>query len=78
MPMTKIAVTVEEKTAREMDRLVAAGRYPSRSKLVQDALKEILRGSKKLRLELECSKLDPNEEQALAEEFIEDESWPEY
>ncbi len=78
MTMVKIAVTVEEKTAEEMDRLVASGRYPSRSKIVQIALGEILRDSKKLRLAAECAKLDPLEEQRMAEEFIEDESWPEY
>ena len=78
MPMTKIAVTIDEKVSKEIDRLVATGRYPSRSKVVQDALKEIMRGAKKLRLAAECAKLDPDEERALAEESLGADSWPEY
>ncbi|MBZ0274438.1 ribbon-helix-helix domain-containing protein [bacterium] len=78
MPMTKIAVTIDEKDAVEIDRLVAAGHYPNRSKVIQEALKSILRDSKIRRLAAECAKLDPAEEQAMAEEFLGSDSWPEY
>jgi Arc/MetJ-type ribon-helix-helix transcriptional regulator len=78
MPMTKIAVTVDKEVAREIDRLVALGRFSNRSKAIQQALKEMLRDTKKMMLAAECVKLDPKEEKALAEEFIGSESWPEY
>ncbi len=78
MPKTKVAVTIDDDVARELDRLVAAGRYANRSKIVQTALRELLRGGKQARLAAECAKLDAGEEQALAEEFAGAESWPEY
>ena len=77
MPMAKIAVTIDEKVAREVDRLVAAGKYPNRSKVVQVALDDMLRGAKRRRLAEECAKLDKNEERAIAEEAMVD-PWPEY
>lgn len=60
MPMTKIAVTIEEDVARELDRLVDAGRFANRSKAIQTALSELLRGSRKARLAAECARLDPD------------------
>ncbi len=78
MPMTKIAVTVDEGVATEMDRLVASGRYPNRSRIVQEALNEKLRRSKRQRLAAECARLDPDEEKAIAEEALQSAPWPEY
>lgn len=78
MPMTKIAVTIDERVAKEIDRLVAIGRYPSRSKVIQEALQEVLRGAKRYRLAVECAHLDPQEEIAMAEESLGADSWPEY
>ena len=78
MPMVKIAVTVKEEIAKEIDHLVASGHYPNRSKVVQAALAEILAGTKKLRMAAECAKLDAKEEEALADEAVGTESWPEY
>jgi Arc/MetJ-type ribon-helix-helix transcriptional regulator len=78
MPTGKIAVTLEEKTIKEMDRWVREGRFPSRSRVLQEALDEMARRHKRGRLALEAAKLDPREEQELAEEGLGDESWPEY
>ncbi|MCL4233126.1 MAG: CopG family transcriptional regulator [Deltaproteobacteria bacterium] len=78
MPMAKIAVTVDERVAAEMDRHVASGRYPSRSRIVQEALNEKLRRSKRQRLAAECAKLDQGEEKAIAGEAPYGASWPEY
>ncbi len=80
MPTAKIAVTVDEKTLKRVDRLVREGKYRSRSNVVQEALEEKLQDRKRRRLIEEVSKLDPKEERGLAEEFIHmgDEEWDEY
>jgi Arc/MetJ-type ribon-helix-helix transcriptional regulator len=78
MPTRKIAVTVDEVTVREIDRLVAAGRYPNRSRAVSSALREALKQQKRTRLAVECEKLDAGEEQALAEESVGTDEWPAY
>jgi Arc/MetJ-type ribon-helix-helix transcriptional regulator len=76
---TKIAVTVESETLREVDRWVRDGRYPNRSRAVQAALAEMLARHKQRRLLEELSKLDAGQERALAEEALSGEpAWPEY
>ncbi|MFQ5431888.1 MAG: ribbon-helix-helix domain-containing protein [Nitrospinota bacterium] len=80
VPASKIAVTVDEKVVKQMDRLVREGKYKSRSSVIQDALEDKLKERKRKRLIAELSKLDPNEERHLAEEFIQSdaEQWDEY
>jgi Arc/MetJ-type ribon-helix-helix transcriptional regulator len=79
MGTTKIAITVESETLREIDRWVKDGRYPNRSRAVQAALAEMLARHKQRRLLEELGKLDPSQEQALAEEALSGEpAWPEY
>jgi Arc/MetJ-type ribon-helix-helix transcriptional regulator len=78
MPMTKVAVTVDERTLREVERWVKEGRYPNRSRAVQAALEEKLQRDRRRRLSEEAGKLDREEERALAEEGIGDETWPAY
>jgi len=79
MGTTKIAVTVESETLREIDRWVKGGRYPNRSRAVQAALAEMLARHKRRRLIEELGKLDPKQERALAEEALSGEpAWPEY
>lgn len=79
MPAAKIAVSLDRDALKEADRLVQAGVFPSRSRLIQDALAEKLEKMRRVRLARECAKLDPAEEQAAAEEFLSSEtSWPEY
>jgi Arc/MetJ-type ribon-helix-helix transcriptional regulator len=70
MPAAKIAITVDVEMVKLMDRLVREGKYKSRSGVVQEALKEKLKGGKRKRLAEEASKLDPKEEKKLAEEFL--------
>jgi len=70
MPAAKIAVTVNEKVVKQMDRLVKEGKYKSRSSVIQDALEEKLKDKKRTRLIAELSKLDPKEERHLADEFL--------
>lgn len=79
MPTTKVAVSVETRTLKEVDRLVRQGRFPSRSRAIQTALAEMTARQKHKRLIQELAKLDPKEEQALAEEvFAGEVPWPEY
>jgi Arc/MetJ-type ribon-helix-helix transcriptional regulator len=80
MPKEKVAVTIEKELLSRLDRLVAEGRYPSRSSAVEEAVEERLEGLKRTRLAQESSKLDPRFEQALADEGLEGDlsEWPEY
>jgi Arc/MetJ-type ribon-helix-helix transcriptional regulator len=79
MATTKIAITLERDTVREVDQWVRAGRFPNRSRAVQAALAEMLVRRKRRRLMEELAKIHPKEERALAEEFYKGEpAWPEY
>ena len=80
MASAKIAISLERETVEKLDRLVGAGVYPSRSRAIQEALEERLDRLSRDRLSVECAKLDPAYESALAEEGMvsEIEQWPEY
>lgn len=80
MATTKVAVTIESELLAEVDQLVAERVFPNRSKAIQEALRDTLDRMRRNRLARECAKLDPVEEQAMAEEGIELELavWPEY
>jgi len=78
MPTSKIAITVDEKTLREVDRWVRERRYPNRSRAIQAALEEKLLRQHRQRLADEAAKLDAAEEQAMAEDDMGDEAWPKY
>jgi len=80
MATEKIAISLNEGTVKRLDRLVKSRIFPSRSKVIQDAVEEKLKNLEKGRLARECAKLDPEFEKALAEEGLsaEAEQWPEY
>jgi metal-responsive CopG/Arc/MetJ family transcriptional regulator len=80
MPKEKIAITLEEGSVEELDRLVDNKVFQNRSQAIQQAVNEKLLRMKKTRLVKECSKLDSSFERALSEEgFTEDaEQWPAY
>ena len=80
MATAKIAITIEEETLKRLDLLVKARAFPNRSKAIQEAIREKLNRIEQNRLEVECSKLNPDFEQALADEGLssEIEEWPEY
>ncbi len=80
MATAKIAITLEEDTLNRLDLLVKSRTFPNRSKAIQEAIKEKLNKIEQNRLEIECAKLNPDFEQALADEGIssEIEQWPEY
>ena len=80
MAVSKIAITIDESTLTRLDRLVRERKYPNRSRAIQEALEEKLERIEQTRLIEECSRLDPDEERAFAEEGLGFEvgQWPEY
>ena len=80
MKASKIAITVDAKTLKELDSLVKSKVFPNRSRAIQEALAEKLMRLEKRRLAQECAKLDPAFEQSLTEEglTLELEEWPVY
>jgi Arc/MetJ-type ribon-helix-helix transcriptional regulator len=77
MSTTKVAITLDREVLRQVDRLVAEGRYSSRSRAIQEAVRRHLERTRRRRLAEEAAKLDPKEERALAEEDLAGEIWPE-
>ena len=80
MRKTKLAVTMNADLVAELDHLVADRHFPNRSQAIEVAVAEKIARLSKARLALECAKLDPREERALAEEGLagSKDTWPEY
>jgi len=78
MRTAKIAITLDRQLLARLDELVHARRLPSRSRVLQEALRDKLERLDRGRLDRECAKLDPKFEQSLAEEGLDPEAWPEY
>ncbi len=80
MATTKVAVTIDSDLLAQVDQLVAQRVFPNRSKAVQEALRDKLTRMRRSRLARESAKLDPQFEQSLAEEGMDQElsTWPAY
>lgn len=80
MTAKKVAITVDQSLLNQLDRLVEQRVFPNRSRAIQVAIEEKLARLNRSRLAQECAKLNPAEEQALAEEGMEFEldTWSEY
>jgi metal-responsive CopG/Arc/MetJ family transcriptional regulator len=80
MATTKVAVTIDSELLAQVDRLVAQQVFPNRSKAIQEALQDKLTRMHRSRLARESAKLDPQIEQSLAEEGMDQEldTWPVY
>jgi len=74
MPSThiKVTATVSRAVLDQLDALVAAQAYPSRSAAIDAALTALLRVRMDAHIATEAAKLVPTEEQQLAEEGWED------
>lgn len=74
----KVAVTIEARLLADVDRWVAQGEYPNRSRAVQEGLLSLReKRTRRRRLLREIARLDPREERGLAEERLKDEVvWP--
>jgi metal-responsive CopG/Arc/MetJ family transcriptional regulator len=80
MRTAKIAITIDQQLLTRLDQLVKERRFPNRSRAVQEALRDKLDRLERTRLARECAKLDPRQEQQLADEGLAEdlEQWPEY
>jgi metal-responsive CopG/Arc/MetJ family transcriptional regulator len=80
MQAAKIAITIDQGTLLRLDRLVTQKVFRSRSNAIQIAVQEKIERLDRIRLARECAKLNPLEEQAMAEEGMAQElaQWPEY
>lgn len=80
MSSSKIAITLESDLLAEVDALVKKRLFPSRSRAIQEAVKEKLDRLNQSRLAQECAKPDPEYEKALSEEGLKQDltEWPEY
>jgi Arc/MetJ-type ribon-helix-helix transcriptional regulator len=80
MASVKVAITLEEKTLRQVDSLVERRVFQNRSRAIQTALHEKIERLEGSRLAAECAKLDPKFEQSLAEEGmgVDAAVWPEF
>jgi metal-responsive CopG/Arc/MetJ family transcriptional regulator len=80
MAAAKVAISIEGNVLARLDRLVRQQTFPSRSKAIEQAVKEKLERLDRSRLARECAKLDPAFEKALADEGVSGElaEWPEY
>jgi metal-responsive CopG/Arc/MetJ family transcriptional regulator len=70
MASVKVTITLDAGTLRQVDSLVARSIFPNRSRVIQIALHEKIVRVQGSRLAAECAKLDPDFEQALAEEGL--------
>jgi Arc/MetJ-type ribon-helix-helix transcriptional regulator len=80
MSTIKVAITLDPALLSQLDRLIAAHVFPSRSQAIQAALRDKLARIDRALLAAECAKLDPKIERQEAEDGMagELESWPAY
>ncbi|OGO24010.1 MAG: CopG family transcriptional regulator [Chloroflexi bacterium RBG_16_51_9] len=80
MGKEKIAITLDEQSIGELDRLVGEKVFQNRSQAIQEAVSEKLLRMKKTRLAEECAKLDPALERAISDEGLTEDAkqWPPY
>ncbi len=80
MNVAKVTISIDPNLLASIDQLVQSKVFANRSQVVQVAVQEKILDLNKTRLHRECLKLDPLEEQALADEGLATELtlWPEY
>ncbi len=79
MPVTKIAISIEQRLLSRLDQLIRKWGISSRSKAIQEAVEEKIERQEKSRLARECAKLDQAFERAMADDDRTGlDEWPEY
>ena len=80
MNVAKVAISLDQRLLQKVDSLVTGRVFRSRSEALQTAVKEKITRLERTRLAQECAKLDPIQEQQLADEGFSNElsEWPEY
>lgn len=77
---SKVAISMDSALIAELDQMVTKQIFANRSQAIQTAVREKISRMKRRRLAEECAKLNPAEEQMMAEEGMVGElaQWPEY
>jgi Arc/MetJ-type ribon-helix-helix transcriptional regulator len=70
MSTTKVTIPLEKNLLSQIDETVSKQVYPNRSKAIQEAAREKLARINRSRLAVQCAKLDPEFEPALADEGV--------
>ena len=70
----KIAISIEAALLKQLDHYIADHIFKNRSQAIQTAVANIIENLAHQCLATECAKLDANEEQAMAEEWLDGES----
>jgi len=80
MDTSKVAISINKEILKKLDDLVKEEVFPNRSRAIQQAVEEKLNRINQTRLAEQCAKLDPVDEQSLAEEgfSLELDKWPAY
>jgi metal-responsive CopG/Arc/MetJ family transcriptional regulator len=80
MAAAKIAITIDERLLKRLDRLVAQRKFRNRSRAIQEAVRDKLDRLDRGRLARECAKLNRSAEQKMADEGLaaDLEEWPEF
>ena len=80
MAKAKLAITLDIGLLEDIDRLIAKHQFANRSQAIESAVADKLSRLARTRLARESAKLDPLEEQSLADEGLATDlgSWPEY
>ncbi len=80
MSSAKVAISLDDRLLKRLDRLVKARVFRTRSEAIQKSVEEKLGRLDRSRLALECAKLSKTEEQAMAEESFHGDAleWPAY
>ena len=80
MGAAKVAITIEEELLGRIDRLVEQRKFPSRSRAIQEAVRDKLERLERGRLARECAKLGKGVEQKMADEGLAEdlEEWAEF
>ena len=80
MKTSKVAISINKETLQKLDNLVKDNVFQNRSRAIQEAVDEKINRMQHIRLAEQCSKLNPIDEQAFAEEGISSEldKWPVY
>lgn len=80
MTMKRVTITLGQELLQRIDRLVEERKFPSRSRVIQVAVRAQINRLDRHRLLTECAKLDRAYEQEFAESGASQDldSWPEY
>ena len=80
MTIAKIAVSIDDQQLKKIDYYVKKHVFKNRSQAFQLSIKQTLEQLEHGRLSRECAKLDPNEEQEIADMGLDEDlaSWPKY